>query len=89
MSKPIDSQIGDRICQHMNKDHQEALIFYAQVYGNISQAEKATMISLDSEGMNLSVQIGEENQNIRIKFDHLLENAQDAHHTLVEMLKKN
>jgi putative heme iron utilization protein len=45
------------------------------------------MISIDPAGMNLSVDKAGETVPVRILFDRTLESAQDAHHTLVEMIK--
>ncbi|RMF26674.1 MAG: DUF2470 domain-containing protein [Cyanobacteria bacterium J083] len=88
MSEAITPAISDRICKHMNKDHPEAIITYAQVYGNIPQPESATMLSIDAKGMDIAVQVAGETLPVRVNFDHTLKDAKDAHTTLVEMLKK-
>jgi putative heme iron utilization protein len=88
MSETITPEISDRICKHMNKDHADAVLLYARVYGNKSNTEAAQMISIDSQGMNLAAQIDGGNVDLRIQFDRPLENAQDAHHVLVDMLKQ-
>ena len=88
MSEPITSAISDRICQHMNEDHSEAIALYARVYGNAQQAETATMKSIDPQGMNISAQIAGEVIPVRVEFDHTLKDAEDAHHTLIAMLKQ-
>ncbi|WP_069790358.1 DUF2470 domain-containing protein [Cyanobacterium sp. IPPAS B-1200] len=86
MSQVIDQVVSDRICKHMNDDHQDAIILYAQAFAHIENVQSATMISIDHEGMNIAV--NNEPQNpIRITFDHTLTDAKDAHHTLVEMIK--
>ena len=88
MSEPITPAISDRICKHMNEDHAEAVALYAQAYGNSPQTETATMVSIDPQGMNLSAQVAGETVPVRVEFDHTLENAEDAHHTLIDMLKQ-
>ena len=88
MSETITPAISDRICKHMNEDHAEAVALYAQVYGNTPQTESATMISIDPQGMNLSANIGSDNVPVRVKFDHTLKDAEDAHYTLIDMLKQ-
>jgi len=60
---------------------------YAQVFGDIPGAQGAQMLSIDAEGMDLSVEIEGETQRIRINFDHSLQDAEDAHHTLIDMVK--
>ncbi len=88
MSEPITPAISDRICQHMNQDHAEAIALYARVYGNAPQAETATMNSIDPQGMNISARIAGEVVPVRVEFDHLLKDAEDAHHTLIAMIKQ-
>ncbi|MEL7523089.1 MAG: DUF2470 domain-containing protein [Cyanobacteria bacterium J06553_1] len=88
MSEPITLAISDRICKHMNDDHSPAIALYAQVYGDAPQTETATMDSIDPQGMNISAQIAGETVPVRVEFDHSLKDAEDAHHTLVAMIKQ-
>ncbi|MGB6297694.1 MAG: DUF2470 domain-containing protein [Rivularia sp. (in: cyanobacteria)] len=88
MSEEFSTQISDRICKHMNDDHADAVAFYANTYGNLENATAAKMLSIDAEGMNLQAQANGEEVPVRIKFDHTLKNAEDAHHTLIDMLKQ-
>ena len=88
MPEPITSTVSDRICKHMNKDHGEAVLLYATAYGNQPNATAATMESIDPEGMTLAVTVDGTATSVRVNFDHTLTGAEDAHHTLVEMLKQ-
>jgi putative heme iron utilization protein len=88
MSEPITPAISDRICQHMNKDHQDAIALYAKVFGNAPQTEIAIMDSIDSQGMNISAQIAGETVPVRVEFDHTLKDAKDAKETLVAMIQQ-
>lgn len=88
MSEPITPAISDRICKHMNEDHGDALILYAQTYGKQTQVESATLIAIDPQGMDLSVHQLDQSIPVRIAFDHELQDAEDAHHTLVAMIKQ-
>ncbi|ACB50986.1 unknown [Crocosphaera subtropica ATCC 51142] len=88
MSDPITPAISDRICKHMNEDHSNAIVLYAKVFANVSEAETATMESIDPEGMNLSITVKGETIPVRVKFDHVLKDSEDAHHTLIDMVKK-
>jgi putative heme iron utilization protein len=88
MADPITSTVSDRICKHMNEDHSEAIAVYAQVFGNTPTATTAKMLSIDPQGMNLSAEIEGEIVPIRIEFDHILQDSEDAHHTLIEMVKQ-
>ena len=88
MADPLTPQISDRICQHMNEDHSDAVLLYAKTFGKTPDAESAILNSVDTEGMNLSAQVGETSMPLRIPFDHSLEDSEDAHHTLIAMVKQ-
>ena len=88
MSEQITPQISDRICKHMNEDHAEAIALYAQIFGNSPDTTSAYMNSIDPEGMNLTAKIDGSDVPVRIKFDHTLADAEDAHHTLIAMVKQ-
>ena len=79
----INNAIGERICNHMNSDHKDAVISYALHYGGIKNIKEARLISLNSHFMEIDV----DKQIIQIKFDHILQDAKDAHQTLITMLK--
>ncbi|MGK7949086.1 MAG: DUF2470 domain-containing protein [Xenococcaceae cyanobacterium] len=88
MSEPITPAISDRICKHMNEDHGDALVLYVKAFGNSTEAESAEMISIDPQGMNFSAQVAGETVPVRVEFDHTLKDAEDAHHTLIDMVKQ-
>lgn len=88
MSDKITPEISDRICKHMNEDHPEAIALYAKVYGDSPETETAQMISIDPEGMNLTARVKGSSIPIRITFDRTLADSEDAHQTLISMVKK-
>lgn len=88
MSEPLTPEISDRICQHMNEDHHDAIVLYAKVFGEIPETDTAYLESIDQEGMNLRVTTKEKTIPIRITFDHYVHDAEDAHRTLIEMVKQ-
>jgi putative heme iron utilization protein len=88
MSETITPVISDRICKHMNEDHADALVLYAKAFGNSPETEAAKMISIDPQGLNLAATIDGETVPVRIEFDHTLKDAEDAHYTLIEMVKQ-
>jgi putative heme iron utilization protein len=87
MADPITSAISDRICQHMNEDHAEAVLMYAKVYGNSSTAQTAVMKSIDPQGMDIIAQVNDESVSLRIPFERELQDSEDAHQTLIAMVK--
>ena len=82
-SEPITQESSLRICNHMNKDHQDAVKAYAKYYGKIKAFRSAKMIALSQESIQLKI----DDQTINIKFDHILQDCSDAHQTLVKMIK--
>jgi len=89
MSFSFSNEVSDRICQHMNEDHAEAVRLYAQSFGNVTNARAASILSIDSEGMNLKVDVNNgEIEEVRILFDHALVDSEDAHQTLIAMVKQ-
>ena len=82
-SEPITKSSTTRICNHMNKDHQDAVNAYAKHYGKIDTFKSAKMISLSPESIELKI----DDLIIEIQFDHVLQDCSDAHKTLVRMIK--
>jgi putative heme iron utilization protein len=50
MSEAITPAVSDRICKHMNDDHADAVLVYAQVFGKTQAATAARMESIDLGG---------------------------------------
>jgi putative heme iron utilization protein len=88
MADPITPAISDRICQHMNDDHAEAVLLYAKAFAGVAEATAAEMLSINPETMQLNVMVNERSQNVEIKFDHVLADSEDAHQTLIAMVKQ-
>lgn len=91
MSQPeiISSAVSDRICNHMNKDHQDAVLLYAQYFGGLATATAAQLLTVDHLGMDLLVQLPEAPETtLRIPFQEPLADSKAAHVVLVEMMKE-
>jgi putative heme iron utilization protein len=85
MADMITPEVSDRICKHMNDDHLDAVLLYAKVYGQVAGATGATMQSIDPTGMTLQVEGAK--TPVRIAFDHTLTDSEDAHQTLIGMIR--
>jgi putative heme iron utilization protein len=85
---PITPEVSQRICKHMNEDHAEAVLVYAKVYGQTEDATAAAMKAIDPEGMDLEVTLNSEIAPLRIPFDHQLTDSEDAHQTLIGMIRQ-
>lgn len=88
MSFQFPPEVSSRICNHMNEDHADAVLLYAQAFGSLANATAAEMVSIDAQGMNLDAQSNGEVVPVRIQFDHVLADAEDAHQTLIAMVKQ-
>ena len=88
MSEQFSVEVSDRICTHMNQDHGDAVLLYAQAFGHLSDATAAQMLSIDAEGMDLNAQVNGSLVPVRIQFDRTLKDAEDAHHTLIAMVRQ-
>jgi putative heme iron utilization protein len=88
MSEAFSPEISTRICNHMNEDHADAVALYARTFGKSPDTQAAQMLSIDAQGMNLMAQVKGESVPLRIEFDHVLKDSEDAHHTLIDMVKQ-
>jgi putative heme iron utilization protein len=67
----------------MNDDHTEAVLAYARHYGGIQGAQAARMVAVAPDAMTLEV----DGVSVQVAFDHTLSDSDDAHRTLVAMLR--
>ncbi|MDZ8080209.1 MAG: DUF2470 domain-containing protein [Nostoc sp. DcaGUA01] len=88
MSNNFSAEISSRICNHMNEDHADAVVLYAKTFGGITDAIAAKMLSIDAQGMDLTAQVNGEDVPVRIQFDRVLTDSEDAHQTLIAMVKQ-
>jgi len=67
----------------MNDAHAEAVLAYARHYGGVAAPTAARMLAVRPEAMELEV----DGATIQVPFDHSLSDSEDAHRTLVAMLR--
>jgi putative heme iron utilization protein len=72
----------------MNEDHADAVLLYAKVFSDATAATTAEMVAIDAQGMDLLTQVNGSPMPTRVLFDHVLQDAEDAHHTLIDMIKQ-
>lgn len=80
---PLTPSVSERICLHMNNDHAEAVLAYAHHYAGLPLAQAARMITVSPDSMRLEV----DGQSVDVPFDHTLTDSEDAHRTLIAMLR--
>mgnify|MGYP006279778179 CR=1 FL=1 len=74
-----------RIIDHMNEEHADDLLLFAQVYAGEAGATAARMTDIDAEGITLDVDIADGHKELRIDFNESLHTPEDAHRALVDM----
>jgi hypothetical protein len=79
-----DSAAG--IIQHMNADHEDALVLLARVLGGV-ESESATMMSVDRLGFNVRLKVPEGTRGLRIAFPREVTSPAETRSVLVEMTK--
>jgi putative heme iron utilization protein len=88
MADPLSPAVSQRICAHMNDDHADAVLLYAKVFGNATEANAAEMVAIDPDGMDLMTQVNGSSVPLRIPFERPLTDSEDAHHVLIDLVKQ-
>ncbi|MGA7630386.1 MAG: DUF2470 domain-containing protein [Terriglobales bacterium] len=80
-----DSMAG--IIQHMNADHEDALVLLARKFARI-EAQEATMVAVDRLGFHLRVKTNDGVRGARIAFLREVSNPAETRKVLVEMVQQ-
>jgi putative heme iron utilization protein len=83
--EPLSKADVQRIVDHMNGDHGDAVRLFAEVYADIESVEEAELLDIDADGMRLRVTTENATQDIRIPFERSIQTPDDAHRVLVDM----
>lgn len=70
------------IVEHMNQDHQKALVHYCHLLGK-SSVDSVNMTGIDSEGFDLAA----DNRKLRIDFDSPISNSDEARAALIKLAR--
>jgi putative heme iron utilization protein len=81
----LSEEDATRIINHMNAEHEDDLLLFAQVYAGEPGATAARMTGIDAEGITLDVATADGQKELRIDFDEPLHTPEDAHRALVDM----
>jgi putative heme iron utilization protein len=72
---------------HMNEDHADSVLAYAQHFGNCPGASEARLLDVTPTEMQIKVRLAAGSKTVVIAFDHRLESSHDAHMTIIKMSK--
>ncbi|PQJ35692.1 hypothetical protein BSZ35_14800 [Salinibacter sp. 10B] len=81
----LSEEDATRIINHMNEEHADDLLLFAQVYAGEAGATAARMTDIDAEGITLDVDMANGQKELRIDFNESLHTPEDAHRALVDM----
>jgi len=81
------ADVAGGILEHMNADHQDALMLLARSCAGI-ESQEASIISVDRLGFHVRLKTQEGVRGARIGFPREVRNANEARKVLVEMVQK-
>ena len=84
---PFSPKDVTRMVSHMNEDHADSVLAYAQHFGQCRDATAATLIDVTPDAMLLKVALLNDEKTIKIPFERPLESGHDAHMTMIKMSK--
>ena len=84
---PFSREDVARMVSHMNEDHADSVLAYAQHFGQCRDATAATLIDVTADAMTLKVVVMNEEKEIHIAFEDPLKSGHDAHMTMIKMSK--
>lgn len=74
---------------HMNEDHRQNLLDYAQALAGLTWAEAAEMTAVDPHGFELLVRGGDRIETVRIPFGEAVTTPARLRPTLVKLAKQS
>ncbi len=74
-----------RIIEHMNDEHEDALLLYAEYFGGVDSATAARMVALETEYMELEVDTPEGTRTVPFQLIEDVHDATEARKVLVRM----
>jgi len=84
----LDASAVRGIVSHMNEDHGDAVLLYAQVLAGMPEATGALLADLNSDAMRLDVHTPDGAHAITIPFDEPLTDKVHARQTLVALVRE-
>jgi heme iron utilization protein len=88
--KPDDpvSRGAERAIEHLNDDHADALLEMAQALGGRPEATAARCLDADRTGLDLAVQTGDGEAEVRVDYDEPIEGPEGLRKATVKLAQK-
>ena len=84
----ITDKFIDYAINHMNEEHQDSLLYYAQAHARCDWAQSATMTKLDATGFELLVVNGDRIETHHITFPQPASDPQELRMALVTLAQQ-
>ena len=84
----LDEKRIAHMIEHMNEDHADSVLAYAQHFGKCTKAVSAELLNLNNKEMQIRVDTSSGAEELSIPFSHTLKNGHDAHMTMIKMSKE-
>ncbi len=86
---PLLGGSAQRIIEHMNDDHADALVAYCKVFAHYADVESARMIGVDRYGMDIMATIaGGEQRAARVSFSAPVSGVDEVRGATIELLRE-
>ncbi|KAI9019848.1 hypothetical protein DFJ74DRAFT_674692 [Hyaloraphidium curvatum] len=90
--RSIPPEVVARITKHMNEDHGDSVLAYAQWYGKRIDAKWASIVDMDLDAMKLGISSepsGPATEEITVPYIRPLETAKDARKLMIDMANES
>jgi putative heme iron utilization protein len=84
----LDEKRIAHMIEHMNDDHADSVLAYAQHFGDRREAATAELLNLNNKEMQIRIDTPSGPEELSIPFSHTLKNGHDAHMTMIKMSKE-
>ncbi len=84
----LDERARQGVIEHMNADHPDALVLYAEVFGGIHNTRSAVLTDIDRHGMRMMVEDGSTTHDVHIPFEESLTRSSSVRAVLVDMVNR-
>jgi putative heme iron utilization protein len=87
-NEPFTAEEVDGMVRHMNEEHADSVLAYAQHFGEQDDATEATLTGITPSAMQLCAETPSGRVELKIPFDRPLTSSHDAHMKLIGMSKR-
>jgi hypothetical protein len=76
------------VIEHMNDDHDDALVDYAVGLAGLADVESAKMVGIDRLGFDMEVETADGLERVRLPFDPPIESPGEVRHRMVDLVQE-